>query len=58
MTVTHQDDKIIVMLNGLNVNAHDLSGGGQLAQRPKIGPIGFQDNALPISLRNVRIKEL
>jgi hypothetical protein len=58
MSVTHKDDKIIVMLNGVNVNAHDLSGGGQLAKRPKSGPIGFQDHALPISLRNVRIKEL
>jgi hypothetical protein len=57
MTVTHRDDKIIVMLNGENVNAHDLAGGGQLAKRPKSGPIGFQDHALPISLRNVRIKE-
>lgn len=56
MSVTHRDDKIIVMLNGVNVNAHDLSGGGQLAKRPKSGPIGFQDHALPISLRNIRIR--
>jgi len=58
MRVTHHDDKIIVMLNDVNVNAHDLSGGGQLAKRQKTGPIGFQDHALPISLRNIRIKQL
>ncbi len=58
MRVIHRDDKIIVMLNDVNVNAHDLSGGGQLAERPKKGPIGFQDHALPLSLRNIRIKEL
>jgi len=58
MRVIHRDDKIIVMLNDVKVNAHDLAGGGQLATRPKTGPIGFQDHALPISLRNIRIKEL
>ena len=47
-----------VYLNGEYVNAHDLIGGGQLSKRPKTGPIGFQDHALPISLRNIRIKEL
>ena len=58
MHVINRDDKIVVVLNGVNVNAHDLSGGGQLLKRPKTGPIGFQDHALPISLRNIRIKEL
>lgn len=58
MRVIHRDDKIVVMLNGVNVNAHDLSGGGQLSKRPKRGPIGFQDHGLPMSLRNIRIKEL
>ena len=58
MVVKHWDDKIVVMLNGVTVNAHDLSGGGQLAKRPRTGPIGFQDHALPLSLRNIRIKEL
>lgn len=56
MSVWHSDDRIVVMLNGINVNAHDLAGGGQLAKRPKTGPIGFQDHALPISLRNIRIR--
>ena len=56
MEVMHFDDKIVVMLNGMNVNAHDLRPGGQLAKRPRKGPIGFQDHALPISLRNIRIR--
>ena len=54
--VLHFDDKIVVMLNGVNVNAHDLGPGGQLSQRPRTGSIGFQDHALPISLRNIRIR--
>jgi hypothetical protein len=54
--VMHFDDKIVVMLNGVNVNAHDLGTGGQLSKRPRIGSIGFQDHALPISLRNIRIR--
>ena len=58
MRVVHRDNKVTVMLNGVEVNALDLSGGGALAQRPKTGPIGFQDHALPLSLRQIRIKEL
>ena len=54
--VSHFDNKIVVMLNGVNVNAHDMRSGGQLSQRPRIGWIGFQDHALPISLRNIRIR--
>lgn len=56
MEVMHFDDKIVVMLNGVNVNAHDLGPGGQLSKRPRTGWIGFQDHALPISLRNIRIR--
>ena len=55
--VQHWDTKIVVYLNGEYVNAHDLVGGGQLAQRPKTGWIGFQDHALPIKLRNIRIRD-
>ncbi|MBM3878424.1 MAG: DUF1080 domain-containing protein [Verrucomicrobia bacterium] len=58
MKVTHYDHKIVVMLNDVNVNAHDLSGGGQLARRPRTGWIGFQDHGLPIALRNIRLREL
>ena len=54
--VMHFDDKIVVMLNGVNVNAHDLGPGGQLAKRPRTGWIGFQDHGLPMSLRNIRIR--
>ena len=56
MEVMHFDNKIVVMLNGENVNAHDLGPGGQLAKRPRKGWIGFQDHAMPISLRNIRIR--
>jgi len=56
MEVMHFDNKIVVMLNGENVNAHDLGPGGQLARRPRKGWIGFQDHAMPISLRNIRIR--
>lgn len=58
MVVKHEDDKIVVMLNGEVVNAHDLSEGGPLAERPKTGPIGFQDHALPLSLRKIRIRKM
>ncbi|NNC86823.1 MAG: DUF1080 domain-containing protein [Akkermansiaceae bacterium] len=58
MSVWHRDTRIVVHLNGTYVNAHDLGGGGQLALRPRTGPIGFQDHALPISLRKIRIRTL
>ncbi len=57
MIVKHFDDKIVVMLNGVNVNTHDMAGGGQLSKRPPIGRIGFQDHGLPLSLRNIRIRK-
>ena len=31
---------------------------GVLGQRPKTGNIGFQDNGMPLSLRNLRVREL
>ena len=58
MKVRNHDGKIIVTLNGVTVNTLDVSEGGALATRPETGPIGFQDHALPISLRNIRIREL
>jgi hypothetical protein len=39
------------------VNEVDLSKGA-LADRPAAGPIGFQDHALPLSLKNIKIREL
>ena len=56
MRVRHQGDKVVVVLNGVEVNSHDFASGGRLAGRPHTGPIGFQDHALPISLRNIRIR--
>ncbi|MFG0331759.1 MAG: DUF1080 domain-containing protein [Maioricimonas sp. JB049] len=55
--VMHFDDKIVVMLNGVNVNAHDLGPGGRLSERPRTGWIGFQDHGLPMSLQNIRIRK-
>lgn len=55
--ITNKDDKLTVVLNGEEVNEVDLSKGA-LSKRPKVGYIGFQDHALPLSLRNIRIREL
>jgi hypothetical protein len=49
-------DQLTVKLNGEVVNQVDLSKNQALASRPKKGFIGFQDHALPISLRNLKIK--
>lgn len=54
MRVEVVGDKLTVTLNGEVVNELMLDKGG-LAKRPKTGAIGFQDHALPIKLRNVRI---
>ena len=55
--ITVKEDKLTVELNGQVVNEVDLTQGG-LAKRPKVGYIGFQDHAMPLSIRNVRITEL
>jgi len=55
--ITNKADKLKVVLNGETVNEIDLSKGA-LASRPKVGKIGFQDHGLPLSLRNIRIREL
>ncbi len=52
-----QNDQLTVILNGETVNVVDLAKE-PLAQRPKTGFIGFQDHALPLSLRNIRIRPL
>jgi len=57
MQITNQDDKLTVVLNGQTVNVVDLTKS-PLNSRPKNGKIGFQDHALPLSIRNVRIREL
>jgi hypothetical protein len=55
--ITVQNDKLTVKLNGETVNELDLTKGA-VASRPATGWIGFQDHALPLSLRNIRIREL
>jgi hypothetical protein len=55
--IVNQDDKLTVELNGVVVNEVNLAEGA-LKSRPKVGNIGFQDHALPLSIRNVRIREL
>jgi Domain of Unknown Function (DUF1080) len=55
--ITSKGDKLTVVLNGEVVNEVDLASGG-LKSRPKTGAIGFQDHALPLSLRNIRIRKL
>jgi len=55
--ITSKADKLTVVLNGETVNEVDLTKG-VLSQRPKTGNIGFQDNGMPISLRNMRVRDL
>lgn len=55
--ITVQNDKLTVKLNGETVNEVNLAES-KVKDRPKVGPIGFQDHAFPISLRNIRIREL
>lgn len=55
--LTNKADKLTVVLNGVTVNEVDLNSD-KLKSRPKSGPIGFQDHAMPLSLRNIRIRKL
>lgn len=55
--ITNKADKLTIVLNGETVNEVDLTMG-QLKTRPKTGYIGFQDHGLPLSLRNIRIREI
>lgn len=54
--ITNKGDKLNVVLNGTQVNEVDLAA--KFKDRPRTGNIGFQDHALPLSLRNIRIREL
>lgn len=54
--ITVKDNKVTVLLNGELVNDVSLDQGA-LKSRPKSGYIGFQDHALPLSLRNIKIRE-
>jgi len=55
--ITVKGDQLTVMLNGEVVNEVDLTEG-RVKDRPKSGYIGFQDHALPLSLRNIKVREL
>ena len=56
-TITCQGGKVTVKLNGEVVNELPLDSD-KIKSRPATGYIGFQDHALPLSLRNLRIREL
>ncbi len=55
--VTCKGNDLTVKLNGVVVNTLKLDNP-RLKGRPASGFIGFQDHALPLSLRNIRIREL
>jgi len=55
--ITVRGDRLTVKLNEQVVNKVDLNSG-KLKNRPDSGYIGFQDHALPLALRNIRIREL
>lgn len=55
--ITSKGDKLTVVLNGVVVNEVDLNNP-KLKDRPKVGSIGFQDHGLPLSLRNIRVRDL
>ena len=54
--ITVKDRKVTVKLNGTVVNEVNLDE--RLKGRPESGWIGFQDHALPLQLRNLRMCEL
>lgn len=51
------DNTLTVELNGVIVNRVALDRDS-LKDRPRSGRIGFQDHALPLSIRNLRIRRL
>jgi Domain of Unknown Function (DUF1080) len=57
MQVTCKGTKVTVRLNGEVVNEVSLDQG-QLKSRAPTGYIGFQDHGLPLSLRNIKVREL
>jgi hypothetical protein len=56
MKVTCEGNKVTVILNGEVVNEAALDSP-TLANRPATGYMGFQDDGLPLSLRNIRVRE-
>lgn len=57
MQVTVKDGKVVVRLNGEVVNDVALDND-KIKTRPPTGAIGFQDHGLPLSLRNIKIRDL
>lgn len=55
--ITVKGNRVTILLNGEVVNDVPLDHE-KIKSRPPAGAIGFQDHALPISLRNIRIREL
>ncbi len=55
--ITCKGRQLTVKLNGEVVNEVDLDNA-KLKTRPSTGYIGFQDHALPLSLRKIRIRKL
>jgi hypothetical protein len=55
--ITVKDDRLTVILNDVKVQDQVDLTKGVLGQRPKTGAIGFQDEGLPISLRNIKVRE-
>jgi hypothetical protein len=52
-----KDGNVTVKLNGEVVNEFSLDNP-KIKNRPESGYIGFQDHALPLKLRNIRIRKL
>ncbi len=55
--ITCKGKKVTIELNGVVVNEISLDHP-RLKDRPKSGYIGFQDHALPLALRKIRIRKL
>jgi hypothetical protein len=55
--IIRRGDQVTVKLNGEVVNEVSLDNP-KIKDRPDRGYIGFQDHALPLALRNIRIREL
>jgi hypothetical protein len=54
--ITSLGNKVTIVLNGVTVNEVPLDHP-KLKDRPATGAIGFQDHAMPLWLRNIRIRE-
>jgi hypothetical protein len=55
--ITCKGNRLTVVLNGTTVNELKLDES-KVKDRPPTGYIGFQDHALPLWLRNIKIREL